>query len=294
MILVTGATGQLARLVIEHLLKSVPSNQIVAAVRNVEKAEDLKSRGIIVREADYDQPEQWYSALEGVEKVLLISGPEVGGRVKQHKAVIDAIKQTGSVKLVAYTSILRADTSQVSYASEDRETEKMIREIGVPFVFLRHGWYIENYTMNAEYAVKEGVLYGCASTGKISGASRADYAEAAATVLTTTAELKEIYELAGDMSFTLQDVALDMSWQSGKTVTYLDMSEDEYRTLLIDFGLPEGLASTLAIADTGVANGDVYSESRDLSDLIGRGTTHLSAVLEEALSRMGNEGSSGR
>ncbi|VVN29027.1 Quinone oxidoreductase 2 [Pseudomonas fluorescens] len=294
MILVTGATGQLARLVIEHLLKSVPSNQIVAAVRNIEKAEDLKSRGIIVREADYDLPEQWSSALKGVEKVLLISGPDVGGRVKQHKAVIDGIKQTESVKLVAYTSILRADTTQVSYAREDRETEKMIREIGIPFVFLRHGWYIENYTMNAEYAVKEGVLYGCASTGKISGATRTDYAEAAATVLTTTAELKEIYELAGDMSFTLQDVALDMSLQSGKSVVYLDMSEDEYRTLLIDFGLPEGLASTLAIADTGVANGDVFSESRDLSDLIGRTTTPLSAVLEEALSRMGNEGSAGR
>lgn len=293
MILVTGATGQLARLVIEHLLKSVPPNHIVAAVRNPEKAEDLKSRGITVREADYDQPEQWPSALEGVEKVLLISGPDVGGRVKQHKAVIDAIKQTESVKLVAYTSILRADTTQVSYAREDRETEKMIRALGIPFVFLRHGWYIENYTMNAEYALKEGVIYGCAGTGRISGASRADYAEAAATVLTSTAELKEIYELAGDMSFTLQDVALDMSWQTGKTVAYLDMSEEEYRTLLIDFGLPEGLASTLAIADTGVANGDVYSESRDLSNLIGRSTTYLSAVVEEALSQIGHEGTPG-
>jgi NAD(P)H dehydrogenase (quinone) len=283
MILVTGAAGQLGRLVIENLLKKIPAHKIVAAVRNIEKAKDLKERGIVVREADYDRPEHWPSALDGVEKVLLISAAEVGSRVRQHKTVIDAVKNSDSVSFLAYTSMLRADTSKVSYVSEDRETEKMINQAGRPSVFLRHGWYTENYTMNTASAIESGHLYGCAGSGKISGASRADYAEAAATVLTTSGPLKQVYELAGDTSFTLEDVASEISRQSGKPVSYVDMPEDGYQALLLNHGLSENLASAPAIADTGVANGDVYSESRDLSELIGRHTTPLSTLVEAAL-----------
>lgn len=283
MILVTGASGQLARLVIEYLMARVPAQQIVAAVRHPEKVADLAARGVVVRLADYDKPEHWADALQGVEKVLLISGPDVGTRVRQHQNVIEAVAASGSVRLLAYTSMLRADSSKVPYASEDRDTERLIRETGIPHVFLRHGWYTENYTMNAGYAVQEGKLYGCAQNGRISGASRSDYAEAAATVLTAAAQVKSVYELAGSDSFTLSDVAAEISRQSGQPVEYIDLSEQDYQALLENYGLPSGLSKTLALADTGAANGDVYSEGNDLELLIGRPTRSLATVVENAL-----------
>lgn len=282
MILITGANGQLGRLVIEKLLQDIPAKMIVAAVRHPEKAHDLMQRGVIVRQADYDQPHLWPSALKGVFKVLIISSPDIGGRAKQAKAVIDAVKNSDSIKLVAYTSMLRASTSQVPYASEDREIEQMISETGLPSVFLRHSWYTENYLMDVRSTLQYGALYGCAKDGKISGASRLDYAEAAAAVLTLKS-VKPIYELSGDSSFTLKDVANELANQSGKNVDYVDLPEQEYQSLLMSYGLPEGIAATLAMADTGAANGDVYSESRDLAELIGRGTTPLSKVVSQAL-----------
>lgn len=283
MILVTGASGQLARLVIEYLMARVPAQQIVAAVRHPEKVADLAARGVVVRLADYDKPEHWADALQGVEKVLLISGTEVGTRVRQHQNVIEAVAASGSVKLLAYTSMLRADSSKVPYVSEDRETERLIRETGVPYVFLRLGWYTENCTMNAGYAVQEGKLYGCAQNGRISGASRSDYAEAAATVLTAAGQMKPVYELAGSTSFTLSEVAAEISRQSGHPVEYVDLSQQDYQALLENYGLPSGLSKTLALAVTGAANGDGYSESDDLAQLIGRSTRSLATVVENAL-----------
>lgn len=289
MILITGAAGQLGRLVITQLLKTVPANQVVAAVRNPAKAADLEALGIQVRLGDYEQPAHWPAALQGVEKVLLISASDVGSRARQHKVVIDAVNSSDTVKLIAYTSMLRADTCKVPYASEDRETEQMIKDTGKSSVFLRHGWYTENYLMSADYAVKVGELHGAAGDGQLSGASRADYAEAAATVLTATGPLQPIYELAGDTSFNLADVAAELSKQSGRSVRYVDMPEAEYERLLFSLGLPESIARTLAMADTGVANGDVYSESKDLARLIGRGTTPMAAVVASALApRLGS------
>lgn len=283
MILVTGATGQLGRLVITQLLKAIPASRIVAAVRNPAKARDLEALGVDVRLGDYNQPQHWSSALHGVERVLLISAGDVGARTQQHKVVIDAVKTSSTVGFVAYTSMLRADTCKIPYSSEDRQTEQMIADTGKRFVFLRNSWYAENYVMNSAHAVQVGELHGAARDGRISGAARADYAEAAAHVLTSSEALKPVYELAGDTSFTLADVAAELSRQSGRNVRYVDLPEAAYRQLLMNFGLSETVASTLALADTGAANGDVYSESRDLSRLIGRGTTPLSEVVRCAL-----------
>lgn len=282
MILITGATGQLSRLVINHLLESLPPQRIVAAVRDPAKAADLRAQGIDVRQADYDKPDQWISALEGVEKVLLISAPEVGLRTRQHQHVVEAAKQAGSVSFIAYTSVLRADTAALPYASEDRFTEGLIKATGIPCTFLRHGWYTENYTMNAAAAVQQGALYGCARNGRISGAARADYAAAAAAVLAAD-RAEKIYELAGDSSFTLDEVAFEISRQSGKSVKYVDMPEDEYRALLIQYGLSANLANTLALADTAAAEGEVHDESRALSQLIHRPTTPLADTVRDSL-----------
>ena len=282
MIVVTGATGQLGRLVIASLLKKVPAASIVAAVRNVEKAKDLKAQGVQVRHADYTQPVTWEAALKDADKVLLISSSEIGQRAKQHRSVIDAAKRAG-VKLLAYTSVLHADTSVLGLAAEHRETEAYIRASGVPFVLLRNGWYTENYTAGIPTALSLGAVYGSAGDGHISSATRADYAEAAARVLSTEGQAGKTYELAGDTAYTLSVFAAEISRQNGKAVNYVNLPEAEYKKALLGAGLPEFVAELLANSDTGASKGALFDEGQQLSKLIGRPTTPLAVAIKAAL-----------
>jgi NAD(P)H dehydrogenase (quinone) len=282
MIVVTGATGQLGRLVISSLPKKIPAAQIVAAVRNVDKAKDLAALGVQLRQADYNQPASWDAALKGADKVLLISSSEIGQRAKQHQSVIDAAKRAG-VQLLAYTSVLRADSSVLGLAEEHRETEAHIRASGVPCVFLRNGWYTENYAMGIPTARSLGAVYGCAGNGRISSAARADYAEAAAVVLTSEGQAGKTYELAGDSAYTLIEFAAEISRQSGKSINYVNLSEAEYKKALLGAGLPEPLAALLADSDTGVSKGALFDDGMQLSKLIGRATTPMAASVKAAL-----------
>ncbi len=274
MIVVTGATGQLGQLVIKALLKKVPASNIVAAVRNVEKAKDIAALGVQVRHADYSQPASWDAALKGADKVLLISSSEIGQRAKQHRAVIDAAKKAG-VKLLAYTSVLRADTSPLGLAAEHKETEDYIRASGVPSVLLRHGWYTENYTAGIPGALAHGAVYGCAGNGRISSATRADYAEADVAVLTADNQAGKVYELAGDTAYTLAELAAEISRQSGKNIGYVNLPEAEYKNVLVKVGLPEVVADLLSDSDTGASKGGLFDDSQQLNKLIGRQTTPL-------------------
>lgn len=278
MIVVTGATGQLGQLVIKALLKKVPASSIVAAVRNVEKAKDIAALGVQVRHADYSQPASWDAALKGADKVLLISSSEIGQRAKQHRAVIDAAKKAG-VKLLAYTSVLRADTSPLGLAAEHKETEAYIRASGVPSVLLRHGWYTENYTAGIPGALAHGAVYGCAGNGRISSATRADYAEADAAVLTADNQAGKVYELAGDTAYTLAELAVEISRQSGKNIGYVNLPEAEYKSVLVKVGLPEVVAELLSDSDTGASKGGLFDDSHQLSKLIGRPTTPLATAV---------------
>lgn len=282
MIVITGATGQLGRLVIDSLLKKVPAANLIAAVRNVEKAKDIAALGIQVRQADYNQPASWNAALQGADKVLLISSSEIGQRTPQHRVVIEAAKHAG-VKLLAYTSILHADTSSLGLASEHRETEAAIRASGLPFVLLRNGWYTENYTMGIPTALSLGAVYGCAGDGRISSAARADYAEAAAVILTSDDQADKVYELAGDTSYTLSEFSAEISRQSGKTINYVNLSEAEYKKALLGAGLPDSLAELLANSDTGVSQGALFDDGKQLSELIGRSTSALESAVGAAL-----------
>jgi NAD(P)H dehydrogenase (quinone) len=276
MIVVTGATGHLGRLVIAALLKKVPASGIVAAVRNVEKARDIAALGVHVRYADYNQPSTWDDALKGADKVLLISSSEVGQRAKQHRAVIDAARRAG-VKLLAYTSVLRADTSPLGLAAEHKETETLIRASGIPYALLRNGWYTENYTAGISGALAHGTVYGCAGEGRISSAARVDYAEAAAEVLTAENQTGRVYELAGDTAYTLAELAAEISRQSGRSIGYVDLPEAEYKNVLVKAGLPEAIAALLADSDTGVSKGALFDDGHQLSRLINRPTTSLAA-----------------
>ena len=282
MIAITGATGQLGRLVIQNLLKTVPAAQIVAAVRSPDKAADLAALGVQVRQADYAQPATLDAAFQGVDKLLLISSSEVGQRAPQHAAVIAAAQKAG-VKLLAYTSILRADSSPLGLAAEHKETEAMLRASGLPHVLLRNGWYTENYAASVPAALQYGAVMGSAKDGRIASAARADYAAAAAAVLTQDGQVGQVYELAGDSAYTLAELAAEIATQSGQPVAYNDLPEAAYAAALVQVGLPEGFAALLADSDVGASKGGLFDDGRQLSRLIGRPTTPLSEVVKAAL-----------
>ncbi|EGT0644895.1 SDR family oxidoreductase [Citrobacter sp.] len=274
MIAITGATGQLGQHVIETLLKTIPASQIVAIVRNPAKATALSQQGITVRQADYSDEAAFTTALQGIDKLLLISSSEVGQRAPQHRNVINAAK-AAHVKFIAYTSLLHADRSPLGLADEHVATEKMLAESGIAYALLRNGWYTENYLASAPAALEHGVFIGAAGEGKIASATRADYAAAAARVISEDGHAGKIYELAGDAGWTLSQLAAELAKQSGKKVVYQNLSEADFAAALKSVGLPAGLADMLADSDVGASKGGLFDDSHTLSKLIGRPTTSL-------------------
>ncbi|TDS63635.1 SDR family oxidoreductase [Myroides indicus] len=277
---ITGTTGQLGRLVVEKMKQRVNSDNLVALVRSPEKAADL---GIDARPFDYDNPEAILQGLNGIDNLLLISGSEIGQRKTQHKNIIEAAQKAG-VKWIVYTSLLHADTSSLSLAKEHIETEKMLKDSGIPYTILRNGWYTENYMGSVSGALQAGVLIGSAGDGKISSAAREDFAEAAAVVLTSDKQIGKVYELAGDESYTLKDLAAEISKQTGKKIPYNNLSEDEHVEILNKQGLPEGLAQMLAGFDAGTSHNDLFDDGKELSRLIGRPTISLAEAVRRTLS----------
>jgi NAD(P)H dehydrogenase (quinone) len=279
-IAVTGATGQLGRLVIAELKSKVGSQDLVALVRNPEKATDL---GTEVREFDYSKPDSLAAGLEGIDRLLLISGSEIGKRFEQHSNVIAAAKKAG-VRWIVYTSLLHADNSTISLAGEHVATEQALRESGIPYTLLRNGWYTENHVNSIPGALGAGAYVGSAGEGKISAATRQDYAEAAAVVILDEKHIGKTYELAGDEAYTLSEFAAEIRKHSGKNIPYSDLPEAEYANILKSVGLPDGLAATIASWDTSITKGDLYDDSKQLSALIGRPTTPMEVTVQEALS----------
>lgn len=282
-IAITGASGLLGKLVINELLKHTESKNIVALVRSPEKVNDLLDQGVEVRAFDYIQDaKQLAVQLTDIDKLLLISSSEVGQRATQHQHVIEAAKLAG-VKLIAYTSLLKADTSPLLLAEEHIVTEKDLKASSIPYVILRNNWYNENYAMGLAKSVEIGKIFGATHHGKTSSASRLDYAIAAVAVLIQEGHENKTYELAGDSSYTLDDVAKWTSEISNKVVVYEDISEADFKEFLLQIGLPEGFAGLLADSDEGVSKGGLYSESKDLQKLIGRPTTPMQATIKDFL-----------
>lgn len=277
---ITAATGQLGRLVVENLRQRVDAADIVALVRSPAKAAAL---GVEARPFDYEHhPDALATALQGIDALLLISGSEVGRREAQHRNVVQAARQAG-VQRIAYTSILRADTTPIDLGVEHRATEAALRDSGIPHTILRHGWYTENYTGSIGGALAGGALVGSAGTGRISSATRADFAEADAIVISENGHEDRTYELAGDDAWTLEDLAAEISRQAGRTIPYRDLPQEEYAKLLVSFGLPEPLARAIAGWDVAASQGALYDDTRLLSSLIGRRTTPLSEAVAQAL-----------
>ncbi|WP_446742620.1 SDR family oxidoreductase [Silvibacterium acidisoli] len=280
MIVVTGATGLLGRLVVENLLRK-GSKEIVAAVRTPEKAKDLAGRGVEVRKADYNDPASLKSAFAGASKLLLISSSELGDRVAQHKAVIDAAKAAG-VRFVAYTSILHADTSPLDLAKEHLATEEYLRASGLAFSMLRNGWYYENQTAAIAPSLEHGVFIGASGEGRFAAATRADYAEAAAVVLSGEGHENTVYELGGDEPYKRAELAAEAGRQVGKAIGYHDLPEAEYEKILAGL-LPPAVAHMIADAEDKARGGALDDDSHTLSRLIGRPTASLRDAVGEAL-----------
>lgn len=286
MIVITGATGKLGQHVIASLLTSVPADHIIAAVRNPAKAVNLTALGVQVRQADYNDGASLDAAFKGATRILLISSSEVGQRAQQHQNVIDAARRAG-VALLAYTSVLRADTSPLGLAAEHVITEAAIRASGLPYTFLRNGWYLENHTEHLAPVLEHGVVLGAAQNGRFSSAARADYAAAAAAAaaVLTADKPQAIYELAGDHGFTLAEYAAEVARQSGKAIVYKDLPQADFKAALVGVGVPEGFADLLADSDAGAAKGALEDNGKQLSALICRPTTRLLDAVKAALAK---------
>lgn len=279
---ITGATGSLGRLVVEALLdQKLPAGRIVATGRDVAKISDLAARGVQVRPIDYNNPTSLREAFEGAEKLLLISGSEVGQRIEQHRNAINVAKEAG-VAFIAYTSVANADSTGMQLAAEHQATEDLLRASGVPFALLRNSWYLENYTEQLAVHLQHGAVLGSAGEGQVSAATRADYAQGAAAVLLKDGQAGKVYELGGDEAFTLNDLAEAITAVTGQPVKYQDLPAEQYAKVLQDAGLPEAYAAILADSDLGIARGDLLVTGRDLSSLIGRPTTPLQEAVQAA------------
>ncbi|MBN4926917.1 SDR family oxidoreductase [Hoyosella rhizosphaerae] len=282
-IAVTGATGHLGRHALTALRnRGVHPTDIVAIVRDPAKAADLAEAGIDVRQADYTNSEALTRALGGVDKLLLISGSEVGQRATQHANIIDAAATAG-VTYIAYTSILDAQNSPLALADEHKTTENLLAKSGIEHTILRNGWYWENYASAIETAKATGALFGAAGDGRVAGAAREDYAEAAAAVITnTTDHAGKTYELGGNEHLTYTELAEVISGVIGTHVPYKNLGEAEYAELLENAGVPGPFARILADSDTGITLGALDTHSGDLQRLIGRTSTPVADVLSQA------------
>jgi NAD(P)H dehydrogenase (quinone) len=279
MIGLTAATGRLGRLVIAELLQRVPPDRVVARARDLNRASDLAAQGITVRPADYDDPATLDAALRGTQRLLLISGNEVGRRVQQHRNVIAAAVRAG-VQLLADTSLLHADRSPLRFlALEHPAPERALQESGHSSVILRDGWYTENCEDRARHAAAIGELVRAAGTARLSPASRADYAVAAAVVLTGDGHAGQIDELAGDEAWPMADLAQAISEVVGRPIALRQASPAEYRAFLLPGGTPEPIADVLLTIETSIAPEALFDDSRTLSRLSGRPTTSLRTIL---------------
>ena len=271
-ILVTGATGQLGRLIVESLLeRGASADQIIAGARDVSKAADLGVRAVHL---DYTDASSIAAALEGVDTVMLVSGSEVGQRVAQHRAVIDAAAAAGVAKFV-YTNAPKATTSDLVLAPEHKATEEAIVASGLPAVILRNNWYTENYLGDLATAAQTGVLSAGAGDGRVASASRKDFADAAAVVLLEDGHIGEVYELAGDVAWNYSDLAAAFAEVLGREVSYAPLSFDEQVSALRSVGLDEGTAGFVATLDAGIRDGALADTDGTLARLIGRPTTPL-------------------
>ncbi len=281
-IVVTGATGHLGRLTVDALLeRGVPAAQIRAAGRSAERLAPLAALGVQTAVIDFEKPETLDAAFSGADALLLVSGSEVGQRIPQHRNAIEAATRA-NVGRIVYTSAPRATDTDLILAPEHAETERLLAASGLPVTVLRNNWYTENYAGQVDAAAATGELVGSAAAGRVASASRKDYAEAAAVVLTTDGHEGAVYELGGDVAWTFDDLAATVGELLGRPVDYRSVTPDEHVAALREAGLDEGTAGFVVALDGNIRDGALAEVTGTLSELIGRPTTPLAIGLAEA------------
>ncbi|MEU6442320.1 SDR family oxidoreductase [Streptomyces sp. NPDC047046] len=281
-IVVTGATGHLGRLVLAGLLEKVPASELAAVVRSEEKGAEFAAKGIELRIADYDKPETLKDAFHAGDRVLFISGSEVGKRAAQHTAVVEAAKAAGVAQL-AYTGVLGGPDADFALADEHKITEQAILDSGVPYTFLRNGWYDDMYVAQLPVYLANGAVLGSSGEGRIAPAPREDYAEAAVAVLTGEGHLDKAYELSGDVAWTMSEFAAEIARQSGKPVVFTNVAPEQYKQVLLGAGLPEPMADILVDVESAIERGSLAGTTDDLSRLIGHRTTPIADSIAAGL-----------
>jgi len=278
---VTGATGKLGRFVLDELLQKVSPSDIVAFGRNLSPLDEYTAKGVTARAMDYDKADTLGAALDGVDRLLLISGSALGERPRQHGNVIEAARLAG-VSYIAYTSILDAENTPIRLGAEHKATEDKLASSGIAFDLCRMGWYNENYVGSLKPQVEAGVITGAQGQGRISSASRADLAAGCAWVL-VNGKGGEIYNFAGDESWTMEDFAAEVSRQTGKDVRYENMPEADYANSLVGIGLPDTIAAVVANSAWATSQHALHNDGRKLSEVTGRPTTPVSETIRQAL-----------
>lgn len=283
-LLVTAANGHLGRLVVDALLaRGVAASDLVAGVRTPAKAEDLSERGVRVVEFDYARPETLAPALEGVTRVLLVSGTDAD-RVSGHRNVIEAVRAAGVERLV-YTSAPRVDEIDYALGADHLATERAIADSGVDATILRNNWYTENYLDAVSRAADSGVIAAAVGDARVASASRKDYAEAAAVALTSDDLGGQTLELGGDVAWTYDELAAAAGEVLGREVSYQAISLDDLTAGLQQAGLDAGTAAFVAGIDDAIARGALSQTDGTLARLIGRPTTPLVDGLRAGLNR---------
>jgi NAD(P)H dehydrogenase (quinone) len=279
-ILITGATGKLGTKVVETLLKTIPASQLAVSVRNPEKAEGLRARGVEVRQGDFDRPETLDTAFAGIDRLLIISADgDNETRIRQHTDAVAAAARA-QVKFIAYTSLGNASESTMFLAPPHVATEEAILKTGIPYSFLRNNWYLEN-----EIPSIQGVLAGApwvtsAGSGKVGWALQQDYAEAAAAVLAGNGHENTVYELSGKL-LTQEEFASALESVLGKEVHVQQVDDVTYADIMKGAGLPEFIIPFLVDIQKGIRDGALEIESSDFEKLLGRPATPISHALSQ-------------
>jgi NAD(P)H dehydrogenase (quinone) len=282
-IVVTGATGHLGRLIVEGLLREgVAPAGIVAGGRSVEKLADLGERGVTVARIDYTDPASLDSAFQGAETLMLVSGSEVGQRVAQHGAAIDAAVRAGVTRIV-YTSAPKASSTTLVLAPEHKATEELLAASGIAYTVLRNGWYTENYVATVNQARESGVIAASVGDGLTASASRVDYADAAVAALLGAGHEGKVYELAGDVAWSHAELAQVVADILGTEVVYNALTPEDHLAVLTSAGLDDGTAGFVVALDANTREGLLGETSPDLRTLIGRPSTPLRDGLVAAL-----------